>query len=241
MKATQFEFRQRVWLIMLLFWGSFGLYAVDRVNVADWAAHRIAPANPASQLLVVRLVFAFSAFLLLLAAGLRTWAAAYLQSTVVHDAQLHAETIVADGPYRYMRNPLYLGGVLLAVGLGFLASRSGFVVIVAGLTILYLRLMGLEESNLEREQGESYREFCRQVPRLWPSLRPRVPSGHLEPKWRQAFFGEMFMWGIFVAVTWFAIALNVRVMWWVFGVTFALWIARIIYYKAKTRAAAQAG
>ena len=50
--------------------------------------------------------------------------------------------------------------------MGLLASRVGFAVIVAGNIVFCLRLIGLEESNLQEEHGESYIEFCRRVPRL---------------------------------------------------------------------------
>jgi protein-S-isoprenylcysteine O-methyltransferase Ste14 len=237
MKATEFEFRQRFWLIMILFWGGFWLYQLDRVNIVAWAVHRIAPGNDSLQGILVRVAFAFAAFLLLLAAWLRTWAAAYLRSSVVHDPRLHSEAVVADGPYRHMRNPLYLGGLLLTVGVGFMASRTGFVFMVAGMTLLYFRLMGLEESHLVREQGDSYREFCRLVPRFWPSLTPRVRKGNLAPKWPQAFLGEVFMWGFFVGISCFALTLKIRPMWWIIGVTVGLWVVRasFIYYRAKAR------
>jgi protein-S-isoprenylcysteine O-methyltransferase Ste14 len=235
MKATEFEFRQRFWLIMILFWGGFWLYALDHVNITAWVAQLIFPGNDSRQAPLLRSLFALAAFLLLLAAWLRTWAAAYLQSSVVHDANLHSEAVVADGPYRYMRNPLYLGGLLLTVGMGLLASRAGFVFMVAGMTLLYFRLMGLEEANLLRKQGESYREFCRRVPRFWPSLAPRVPKGNLEPKWGQAFLGELFMWGFFVGVTCFAVTLKIGLTWWIIGVTLGLWVIRslIVYYRKK--------
>jgi len=35
MKATNFEFRQRFWIIMVIFWGGFWLYGVDQTNVVE--------------------------------------------------------------------------------------------------------------------------------------------------------------------------------------------------------------
>ena len=124
-------------------------------------------------------ILALGAALAVLAALVRTWAAAYLQSEVVHDTNIHIEGLVADGPYRYVRNPLYLGGVLFAVGFAMTASRLGFVVIVGGLTLFYYRLIAREESLLRETQGESYRQFLTLVPRLVPSLSPRVAAGDL--------------------------------------------------------------
>lgn len=40
------------------------------------------------------------------AAEIRTWATAYLGSEIVFDLNLHTNRLVADGPYRYVGNPL---------------------------------------------------------------------------------------------------------------------------------------
>jgi protein-S-isoprenylcysteine O-methyltransferase Ste14 len=53
----------------------------------------------------------------------RSWAEAYLHSSVVHDSELHTERLMADGPYRYVRNPLHLGLILLAAWMRTMASR----------------------------------------------------------------------------------------------------------------------
>jgi protein-S-isoprenylcysteine O-methyltransferase Ste14 len=57
----------------------------------------------------------------------------------------------ADGPYRYLRNPLYLGAILIALGLGLTASRLGFGLLVGAITAFTLRLIGREELLLERD------------------------------------------------------------------------------------------
>src|SRR5262250_2812371 len=48
------------------------------------------------------------AALLGVAAMLRTWASAYLHAEVVYASEVKTEALVADGPYRRVRNPLYL-------------------------------------------------------------------------------------------------------------------------------------
>ena len=169
------------------------------------------------------MVFGFGALLAGLAAAVRTWAAAYLRSDVVHDTRLHTETLVADGPYRHVRNPLYLGTFLMSEGLGLLASRSGFVILAVGAAFRILRLIGREEAELQKEQGERFREFCRRVPRLLPSLRPRVPAAGRDPQWGQALRGEAFMWGFFLTLVGFTITLEDRVADILAGATLVLW------------------
>ena len=227
MKATEFEFRHRSVLNLIHFWIAFQLYSVDRMNVV-WAF--VHWNNPRGDF-IARIVFGSAALLLGLAATLRTWASAYLGSEVVHDPALHTETLVADGPYRHVRNPLYLGTFLMSVGLGFLASRSGFVVLAMGAAIRILRLIGREEAELEKDQGERFREFCRRVPSIFPSFRPLIPAAGRKPQWGQAFRGEAFMWGFFFTMVGFTITLQDRVAEMLAGATLALWF----FHRAARR------
>jgi protein-S-isoprenylcysteine O-methyltransferase Ste14 len=224
MKATDFEFRNRFWIFGLIFGVGFWLYALDHVNVVQYLINVTVGENSPHADLLARSALAFAALLMLLPALLRTWATSYLQSDVMQDHDLRAERVVACGPYRHVRNPLYLGNILMAFGMGLLASLVGFLLIVVGNLIFCLRLIGLEESNLQKEQGESYVEFCRRVPRLWPSLQARLPDSGLKPHWKQAFLGELFMWGFFAAVAAFAVTLKPKVLWITMAVSIILYI-----------------
>ncbi len=212
MRATEFEFRFRFFIIIAIFAVGFWSYALDPVSVsamlAGWLMRRPVDLAVAVDRHVVQAILAVGVVLTFLAALVRTWAAAYLRSEVVHDWDLHGEGLVADGPFRYVRNPLYLGGVLFAVGFALAAGRLGFVIIVGGLSLFYLRLIAREESLLSETQGESYRRYLRTVPRLIPSLRPKVAASGLVPRWGQAFFGETFMWFFAIAGACFAATLN---------------------------------
>src|SRR5580704_11227341 len=111
-RATEFEFRNRFWLIGGIFWLAFLCYVFDRLNATEWLARTLlGQANgesPALDRLEREIVWAGAA-LAVLAALVRSWAEAYLHSTVVHDAAIHSEKLVAEGPYRRVRNPLYFG------------------------------------------------------------------------------------------------------------------------------------
>ncbi len=217
MRASEFEFRHRFWFIGCIFWLGFASYSFDKENtgvaVAQLLWRRAIDVSSPSAARPLHIVFAFAAFLALLCALIRTWAAAYLRSAVVHDHALHSEKLVADGPFRWMRNPLYLGGVLLGAGFGFLASRVGWFIMTFGLLFFYYRLIFREEAALTASQGDSFRAYCAAVPRFWPALRPRVPSSGAPPRWGQAFLGELFVWGFAVSVVAFAVSLRVPVFW----------------------------
>jgi protein-S-isoprenylcysteine O-methyltransferase Ste14 len=234
MRATDFEFRHRFWFIGGIFWLGFSCYNLDHHNAAAALAKlflggNFDPNSPASAP-ALHLIFAFAALLSILAAALRTWAAAYLRSEIVHDHALHSEGLVADGPFRWVRNPLYDGGILLAAGIGLLASRLGWFVMTFGLTLFYYRLVVREEAALLQSQGESFRAYCAAVPRFLPGLSPRVKSSGAKPRWGQAFAGEIFMWGFAASVIAFAISLRPRIFYIALGVSllgYALyWISR---------------
>jgi protein-S-isoprenylcysteine O-methyltransferase Ste14 len=113
---------------------------------------------------------------------------------------------------------LYLGNLPVAAGIGVLASRSGFIFLVLANWIFVYRLILREEDSLLKSQGEAYRAYFQAVPRFWPALKPRVPSGNLRPDWGQAFAGESFVWLFGVAESLIAVTLNP----WIGVVTFLL-------------------
>jgi hypothetical protein len=139
------------------------------------------------------------------AAVLRTWATAYLGAGVVQDSAMHSVGVVQAGPFRYMRNPLYVGTWLMTLALALLMPPSGAVFAVVTIVLFQLRLILAEEAFLSARLGEAYREYLARVPRLFPALRARVPATAVRPRWGQAVLSEIFPWGIavsFAAVGW---------------------------------------
>jgi len=211
MEASSFEFRNRSWIITAIFLAAFSLYALGDRNVVLVLLGWLHRWPQIGQVAAARAVFGLGAWLALLCAALRTWATAYLGARVVHDRQLHSAGLVADGPYRHLRNPLYLGTILLAFAFVPLAGCVGAVFLVVGMTAFVHRLILREELALLESQGESFRRYCLTVPRLLPSLAPRVAPAGGQPRWVQAVLGETMMWGFFLALALFALTLNPRV------------------------------
>ena len=237
MRATKFEFEQRFWIIGAIIWIGFGLYNVDHANFVVWLLRLVAPTiDPESARAnnLGRLIFGGGAVLVFISALIRTWATAYLRTEVVHDMAQHSEGLVADGPYRYVRNPLYLANVPLAAGIGTMASPAGWLFMVLGMWFFMYRLIFREEDGLLHTQGESYRAYLKAVPRFWPAFTPRVPSGGGEPRWGQAVAGEMFIWLMGVAVLCFAITLSLKLAGIVLAASFAVYF--IAVYLVKKRA-----
>lgn len=81
--------------------------------------------------------------------------------------------LVVDGPYRYVRNPMISGVVLILIGTSLvLRSRPHATWALTFFVINAIYIPFLEEPFLEQRFGEDYREYCRHVPRLLPRLRP---------------------------------------------------------------------
>ena len=215
MRATKFEFHHRFWIICLTYFVGFGSYTFDHLNAAEALVRWLfSGSDPHLDSLAARHtlqgLFALSATLVAAAAWIRTWGGAYLRTEVVHDTAVRTEKLVADGPYRHLRNPLYFGNMLLAAGMALLASRTGCGILILGNLLIILRLIGREETALVQAQGEGYRAFLAAVPRLWPLFRPRLPPSGLQPRWFQAFLGEAHLWTFAIDGFLFAWKLNAR-------------------------------
>lgn len=237
MRATKFEFEYRFFIIGAIFFTGFFLYRFDQVNFSVALLHLAFPSiNPdgTQGKFWIRILLVFGAILVFLSALFRTWATAYLRTEVVHDAPLHAEALVADGPYRHVRNPLYFANLPMAIGIGFMASRFGWFFMVVAIWLFMLRLIGREERELLKTQGESYRAYLGAVPCFWPSLTPKLPSAGRRPRWGQAIAGEMFIWLFGAAELCFAVTLNFKIAGVLFVSGFVIYF--IAVYVVKRRA-----
>jgi protein-S-isoprenylcysteine O-methyltransferase Ste14 len=81
---------------------------------------------------------------------------------------------VAQGPYRYSRNPMALAVICGAAGLSsFLGSALGLIFSGGLALVLHLYITRREEPELAGRFGESYVAYCRKVPRWVPGTKPR--------------------------------------------------------------------
>jgi protein-S-isoprenylcysteine O-methyltransferase Ste14 len=87
------------------------------------------------------------------------------------------QRLVVTGLYRWVRNPMYVAVALLIFGQGLLFGsvrllQYGLLVWLAFFAFVVL----YEEPALSRKFGKEYEEFCRQVPRWIPRLKPLKPG-----------------------------------------------------------------
>ena len=81
--------------------------------------------------------------------------------------------LVVSGLFRYVRNPMYVAVLLLILGQGLLFGSVR--VLEYGIAVwfgFYLFVLMYEEPTLRKSYGREYEEFCANVPRWIPRLRP---------------------------------------------------------------------
>lgn len=81
--------------------------------------------------------------------------------------------LVVKGPYRYVRNPMYIfvGLTLAGEAIVFKSMRIAIFAIVA-LAFLHVWILLYEEPTLRRKFGEAYANYCRRVSRWLPRSQP---------------------------------------------------------------------
>jgi len=114
--------------------------------------------------------FVKAAAVLLLGLGflLRAWATFYFYVHKMRVISLAPQaTLITSGPYRFSRNPLYLGGnVFVFFGAALLLGSPTALVVTALHLPLMDRFIRREEKQLERSFGDEWRSYRRRV-RRW--------------------------------------------------------------------------
>lgn len=239
--ASGFEFKHRFWIIGAIFGVAFFSYRFDPQNAGAAVTEGIARLRGAAATSSdYHLTFAIAALFTVAAALVRTWGTAYLNAEVMVDSRVQTSRLVADGPYRYVRNPLYFGNILLALGFGLMASRVGFFILVVGMIVFCYRLILREEAGILASQGQNYRVYCAAVPRLLPALRPKLAPAGGVPNWANGLLGEAFMWVLAASVVAFAITLNQTVYFVVLASSFPVYtICLAVIRRRKSNVGAE--
>lgn len=88
------------------------------------------------------------------------------------------ERLVIGGPYRYVRNPMYLAVTAVIVGQALVLGQPAllaYAAAVGGVTAVFV--YGYEEPTLQRQFGAQYEAYRRAVPAWWPRRHPWQPGG----------------------------------------------------------------
>ena len=87
-----------------------------------------------------------------------------------------ASVLCSSGPFAYLRNPLYLGNVIIYAGMVLIAGGEFvWILLPTTLTFFFLEyglIISLEEETLRKKFNEDYGEYLSMVPRLIPRVTP---------------------------------------------------------------------
>jgi len=126
-------------------------------------------ANPQKDL------FIFGILLVIFGELIRIWGVAYAGGATRTRNVKEAPVLVTNGPYAYMRNPLYFGNMFIYSG--FIIAAGALLPHLLYLTILffsiqYSLIVSLEEKGLEDLFGEQYLQYKSVVPSFYLRLSP---------------------------------------------------------------------
>jgi protein-S-isoprenylcysteine O-methyltransferase Ste14 len=81
------------------------------------------------------------------------------------------QRLVAEGPYRYVRNPLADADIGVIVGTALLTAKWDLVVLLVAYLMQLALQLPLEERELRERFGDAYRGYCNLVPRFIPRFK----------------------------------------------------------------------
>lgn len=78
------------------------------------------------------------------------------------------DRLIVNGPYKFVRNPMYTAALLISLGLACLTQSLACLAVFLIYLILILFLLPLEEDGLRQTYGEAYLTYQRKVARILP-------------------------------------------------------------------------
>jgi protein-S-isoprenylcysteine O-methyltransferase Ste14 len=218
MGTSRIEFRLRMLInaaiIILGFWApwieAWGLGR--RMTLLEWLALELGRTGLVRFTVAVPLVIVVSAVIAAAGAWLRVWGTAYLGTGTVNSLEMKAGGVVADGPYRYVRNPLYIGLWLMVAAMAFMMPVTGAVFALVLISVFLVRLILGEEAFLKAQIGDNYKLYLGAAPRLLPRVRSGLGAGGKRPQWVRALLAELTPIGVLVALACFSWSYDSRLV-----------------------------
>lgn len=106
---------------------------------------------------------------------IRFWGVSIAGSETRTTGVVGATNLITDGPFGYVRNPLYVGNILMYVGCGIMSNALSPWLTLGALVwfvIQYQLIVSREEEHLRTAFGDEYDRYCINVPRFIPRFTP---------------------------------------------------------------------
>lgn len=115
------------------------------------------------------------------------------------DKKVYAEGLVTQGIFSHVRNPLYVGNILMLLGVGILANSMIYVgIIIPIFLFIYQCIVLAEEHFLRGKFGQAFNDYTGRVHRWVPNFSSLGKTlGSMEFKWKRWLIKEyntQFVW-----------------------------------------------
>ena len=104
---------------------------------------------------------------------IRLWGVSWAGSETRTTGNVGGTFLIISGPFARVRNPLYVGNILMYVGLGLMSFALFPYLQIAGLVFFYIQynfIVREEEGYLHKTFGEDFENYVKNVPRFFPRL-----------------------------------------------------------------------
>lgn len=115
---------------------------------------------------------------------IRFWGVSWTGSETRTTGGVGGTFLIISGPFAYVRNPLYVGNILMYLGLGIMSfALFPYLQIIAIIFFLiqYYYIVQEEEKFLREKFKEHYKDYCKHVPAFFPRLFPYKNPEVLQP------------------------------------------------------------
>ncbi len=138
--------------------------------------------------------------------SMRLWGVSWAGSETRTTGTVGGTFLVISGPFAYVRNPLYVGNILIYTGLGIM-SFAAFpylqIIALAAFIVEYYLIVIEEEKYLAKTFGAAYEEYLQNVNRFFPKFKKFVKKDVQQPPFnleagkrseRRTFQAIFFVW-----------------------------------------------
>lgn len=115
---------------------------------------------------------------------IRLWGVTWAGSETRTTGTVGGTFLIISGPFAYVRNPLYVGNILIYFGFGVFSNALTPYLQIGALLFFawqYHVIVKSEEGYLRKTFGADYEDFCKNVPRFIPRFTPWKKDGVIQP------------------------------------------------------------
>ncbi|MGA8264485.1 MAG: isoprenylcysteine carboxylmethyltransferase family protein [Ignavibacteriaceae bacterium] len=127
----------------------------------------------------------FAGFLVALCGELiRLWGVSWAGSETRTTGDVGGTFLIVSGPFARVRNPLYVGNILMYVGLGLMSFALFPYLQIAGLIFFFIQynfIVSEEENYLKKTFGQEFENYLKNVPRFFPRFTKYKAGNSVQP------------------------------------------------------------